>query len=340
MCRLKPENAPDLVCLGELLIDFVSTSIGPLRDAPGFVKAPGGAPANVAAAAARLGVRSAFLGAVGDDEFGRFLAGALEDCGVDVSGLSRRNSAATPLAFVSLRNDAERDFLFYWSGTADHHMKPHDIPIEMVDACRVFHFGSISLIHPAPRLVTRRALRRALDGRIFVSCDPNLRLNLWPSPSAARRAVLKAIEPAHLVKVNDDELAFLTGKSDLLGGIEALARFSDAAVLVTRGAAGASFRWHKAAGEVRGFAVNAVDSTGAGDGFVAGILRCLLQIPAELRRIRPDSTTIAGWVRYANAVGALTTTRRGAIPAFPTDKEVADLIGTIDATGHPASATA
>lgn len=316
----------DLVCLGELLIDFVATDTGPLRSAPGFVKAAGGAPANVAVAAARLGLRPAFIGAVGRDEFGYFLREQLESNGVDARGLIHSSVGSTPLAFVSLKEDAERDFLFYWRDTADQSVKPRDFPLDLARECRIFHYGSISLIHPAMRAVTRAALRAAASARVFISCDPNLRLNLWPSPALARKAILATLAEANLVKINDDELKFLTGSSDLTAGIRSLSRETDAAILVTRGPLGAAFRWRNAEGRVEGFKVSAVDGTGAGDGFVAGFLSRLLGTPSDLRKLRPDAHTLSEWVRYANAVGALATTKRGAIPAFPTASEVASLV--------------
>ncbi len=317
----------DLVCLGELLIDFVATATGPLRSSPAFIKAAGGAPANVAVAAARLGIRAAFTGAVGRDEFGCFLRDQIESNGVDVRGLHLSPMGSTPLAFVSLKENAERDFLFYWRDSADQFVKPRDIPMDLIRSCRIFHYGSISLIHPAMRRLTRAALEAAESAGAFVSCDPNLRLNLWPSPAHARKAILATIARAHLVKINDEELHFLTGESDLFKGILSLSGATDAAILVTRGPVGAAYRWHKVQGEVGGFEVAAVDSTGAGDGFVAGFLSRLLERPADLRKIRPDAATISRWVRYANAVGALATTKRGAIPAFPTSSEVTALLG-------------
>lgn len=316
----------DLICLGELLIDFVATSTGALRSAPGFIKAAGGAPANVAVAAARLGLSVGFIGAVGRDEFGHFLRDQLESNGVDARGLLLSPVGSTPLAFVSLKDNAERDFLFYWRDTADRSVRPGDLPLDLVASCRVFHYGSISLIHEAMRSVTRTAIRVAESAGCFISCDPNLRLNLWPSPAQARKSILATIASAHLVKINEEELRFLTGESDLFKGIRCLSRTTDAAVLVTRGPAGAAYRWKRIQGEASGFEVPAIDSTGAGDGFVAGVIRCLLAQQSDLRRFRPDAATLSRWMRYGNAVGALATTKRGAIPAFPTPAEVSSLV--------------
>jgi fructokinase len=320
-------EAFDLVCLGELLIDFVATTPGSLRAATAFVKAPGGAPANVAVAASRLGLKVGFVGTVGDDEFGRFLLDTLSENLVDVTGLRLSSRGGTPLAFVSVTENAERDFLFYWDRTADHFMSTRDIPVRLVRSSRIFHYGSISLIHPATRTATHHALNAALSAaRTFVSCDPNLRLNLWPSRTVAKRTVLETIQRVHLVKVNEDELQFLTGFQDVIRGVEALSRFTKAAIIVTRGPKGAFFHWHQEEGEVPGFSVPSVDGTGAGDGFVAGFLRCLAAVPGDLRRLQPEAALLSEWVRYANAVGALATIKRGAIPAFPTPDEVEALL--------------
>jgi fructokinase len=321
-----PPESFDLACFGELLIDFVSTATGPLRQAPGFLKAAGGAPANVAVAAARLGLRAAFLGAVGDDEFGRFLSDELRSNGVDVSGLVMSAHGSTPIAFVSLREDAERDFQFYWKGTADQAVKPRELRLEVVRRSRVFHFGSISLIHRATRTITRHALRAALDSGAYISCDPNLRMRLWPSASVARRTVLAAIEPVHLLKVSSEEMEFLTGHKALSRGMKALNGYCDALVLVTMGSGGAAFRWRRTEGEIPGFAVRAVDSTGAGDGFVAGFLSCLLKNSGDLRKFHTDKEAIARWIKFANAVGALATTKPGAIPSFPGTTQVTALM--------------
>jgi len=313
----------DVVCFGELLIDFVATRVGPLERAPGFLRAPGGAPANVAVAAARLGCSSGFIGAVGDDPFGRFLRETLRSSGVDVRGLHLSRRGSTPLAFVSLRRDAERDFLFYWSDTADRRARARDLPISLAAGGRIFHYGSISLIHASTREALGRALETARDAGALLSCDPNLRLNLWPSREAARRALARAVRAAHVVKVNEEELRFLTGARSVERGLRVLQEMSGAAVVATLGARGAAYRWGSVEGESAGFAVRAVDTTGAGDGFAAGLLRQLAAAPGDLRALAPDAATLAGWMRYANAVGALATTRLGAIPAFPTAAEVA-----------------
>lgn len=303
----------DVVCCGELLIDFVSLRRGvDLARAPAFKKAPGGAPANVAVGVARLGGSSAFIGQVGDDDFGRFLAASLAENGVDTRGVRFTSEARTALAFVSLRPDGERDFLFYRHPSADMLWQPDTATLELAASCRVFHFGSISLIAEPSRSSTLQAVQRARAAGALISYDPNLRLALWPSPKAAREGILLGWSQAHVVKVNEDELVFLAGSGDPSAVIERLWHPALRLLAVTRGARGCAYTTPEHQGEFPGFPVRVVDSTGAGDGFVAGLLVGLLESRLQFTR-----EAIERALRLANAAGALTCMRRGAIPALP-----------------------
>ena len=313
---------PDVITLGEILVDFVATVSGvSLEDAPAFKKAPGGAPANVAAALARLGVSAGFMGKVGDDPFGRFLVRTLRALGVDTTAVRWCGEARTALAFVSLRADGERDFMFYRHPSADMLYSPDEVDRAYIRGAKVFHFGSISLISEPSRSATLLAAQTARDAGLVVSYDPNLRLALWPSADAARRVILQGWRLAHVVKVSEEEQAFLGGE-----GAEAARHLwhEDLRLLViTRGRAGCSYVTPATRGDVPGFSVRTVDTTGAGDGFVAGMLKGLLQAPHAW----DDEARLREVLRYANAVGALATTRRGAIPAMPTPRQVERLMG-------------
>ncbi len=263
-----------VVSLGELLIDFVALESGvTVGEASGFVKAPGGAPANVAVAIARLGMPSAFLGQVGDDPFGHFLADVLHKEGVDVSGLRFSDQARTALAFVSLRADGERSFMFYRHPSADMLMTPADVALDVIDRAKVFHFGSITMIGEPSRSATLAAVRRAQERDLLISYDPNLRLSLWPSAEAARAGMLIGFDYAHVVKISDEELEFLTGGQD----VAALWRDNLRLIVVTHGAGGSTAHTRRESYHVPGFKVQAVDTTGAGDGFMAGLLVRLLE---------------------------------------------------------------
>jgi fructokinase len=314
---------PDVVCLGELLIDFVPTVTGTsLIDAPAFKKAPGGAPANVAVGLARLGVKSAFIGKVGDDRFGRFLAQTLADGGVDIGPLRFTGQARTALAFVSLGADGEREFMFYRHPSADMLLTPDEIDAAALRAARALHFGSISLIVEPARSATLHAIEVARAAGCLISCDPNLRLALWPDRAAARAGLLLAIGQAELVKISDEELLFLTGSDDPTAARERLWHDRLELLVVTSGSAGCVYFTRAGEGAVAGFGVVAVDATGAGDGFVAGRLQGIV---AD-RAIAGDPVRLRGLCRFANAVGALTTTERGAIPALPTRDRVQALL--------------
>lgn len=314
----------DVIALGELLIDFVSTQTGLLRQAPAFVKAPGGAPANVLVGVARLGRQAGFIGQVGDDEFGRFLAGVLQENRVDISHLRLSNEGRTPLAFVSLQEDGERDFLFYWEHTADKLLAPEDIDPAYIGRARIFHFGTISLIDSPAREATWRAAALARTQGLIVSCDPNLRLSLWPSVEAACDAAWQAMRRADLIKVSGEELQLLTGKRDLSAGAQKLRAETGApALVVTLGPQGCYYDWGAVQGSLPGFAVQAVDTTGAGDAFLAALLVWLVDhTPRGIDLAGLPQAAVETALQRANACGALTCTQRGAIPALPTREEL------------------
>lgn len=312
--KTKEKQTMSVVCLGELLIDFVALESGlSVGEASGFQKAPGGAPANVAVALARLGHESAFIGQVGDDPFGHFLADVLRAESVDVNGLRFSDAARTALAFVSLGEGGERSFVFYRHPSADMLMRPEDVEVSSIDSASFFHFGSITLIDEPSRSATVRAAEYALERGKTVSYDPNLRLALWPDEDAARAGMLAGLDFAHIVKISHDEVEFLTGGDS----IDSLWREHTRLIVVTSGPGGA--RAHtRGGGQVYrpGFQVESVDTTGAGDGFVAGLLAGLLE--------HGDAYTanLESILTFANGVGALTTTERGAIPALPSRERV------------------
>ena len=303
----------EVFALGELLIDFVATERGgSLGDVTTFVRAPGGAPANVAVGLARLGVRSGFIGKVGDDPFGHHLAGVLKDAGVNVSQLRFDSEARTALAFVSLSESGDRDFMFYRHPSADMLHRPDEIDVATLRAARLLHVGSISTIAEPAASATRHALQVAREAGLWVSYDPNLRLPLWPSADAAKRGIEALWGEADVIKVADDELRFLTGADDLQAA-RSLWTPQLKLLLVTRGAAGVSYLLREHDGHVPGFAVDVADTTGAGDAFNAAVLSALVR----QANLIDDVSGVEATLRRANAFAALTTTRTGAIPAMP-----------------------
>lgn len=323
----------DLVCLGELLIDFVPTVQGLLlRDVTNFEKAAGGAPANVAVGFARLGGTSSFVGKVGADEFGRFLRDTLAQAGVDTRYLLLTDEALTGLAFVSLRADGERDFLFYRNPATDMLLHPAEVPVELIEQTRIFHFGSVSLIASPAREATLDLAVLAGNRGKLVSFDPNLRPALWPDLGKAREQILRGLAMAGLLKVSQDELAFITGRRLPSEAVQWLFEKYPGLMLVatTLGREGCLISLRDRTIALPGFPIQAVDTTGAGDGFTAGLLFALNNAMTEkglatMEWENPWSFwTAAG--RFANAVGALAVTKRGGIPAMPGRAAVEELL--------------
>ncbi len=314
---------PDALTLGELLIDFVSTESGvSLIEAPAFQKAPGGAPANVAVGLSRLGIKSGFIGKVGDDDFGHFLAQTLAQNGVDITGLRYSPQARTMLAFVSLAADGERDFMFYRHPSADMLLQPEELDRDYIGSARVLHHGSISLISEPSRSATLAAIQAAEQQGLWISYDPNLRPALWPSLPAARKGLLEAWSSAHLIKVSHEELSFLSGEDDWKRAATKLWHDGLRLLVITGGPRGCHYVTPTARGHVPAYEVESIDTTGAGDGFVAGLLAGLL----EKEQAWDNVEILEEVLRLANAVGALTTTQRGAIPALPSRAEVLALL--------------
>jgi fructokinase len=320
---------PNIIAHGELLIDFVPTVTGvTLIEAPAFIKAPGGAPANVAVSLAKLGESVGFMGQVGDDAFGHFLAQVLSENKVNISALKFSREARTALAFVSLKADGDRDFMFYRHPSADMLYAPTDVDEAAVRSCKVFHFGSISLIGEPSRSATLHAVKLAARAGAMISYDPNLRLPLWPSAQAAREGMQIGMPLANLIKVSEEELEFLTGLSvdeDWQKVARALWHDKLNLLLITRGPQGCYYMTKQFAGAVPGMKVGAVDTTGAGDAFMAGMIHGLLRKPDALG----NEFALRELCRFANANGAIATTQRGAIPALPTRAQVEAFLGNI-----------
>jgi len=323
-------NKRTVVCLGELLIDFVPETNGqPLAQVDTFRKAAGGAPANVAAAVAKLGGKSRFIAKIGRDAFGDYLQGALYEAGVEPV-LIRTDEARTGLAFVSLREDGERDFMFYRDPAADMLLRKEEITDDLLSDAAIFHFGSVSLIAEPCRTATLYAARRARAFGALISYDPNVRLPLWTNADFARRVIVDQLPLSDLVKVSEDEIAFLFQGADIEEGARLMLELGPRCIVATLGAAGCRVFTKKGGIAVPGVPVEPVDTTGAGDSFVGGLLCRLAEagIGAEqLEEAMAEESFVQDVCSFANAAGALTTTKRGAIPALPTRAETLAILG-------------
>ncbi|UCH35893.1 MAG: carbohydrate kinase [Armatimonadota bacterium] len=317
---------PNAVCIGELLIDFVSTAKDlSLSNCPPLVGAPGGAPANVAVGLARLGVSSGFVGKIGDDPFGEFLRATMAENSVDATHLVSEPGSRTTLAFNATRSDGKKDIFFYRNPGADILLHPDDINEDYMVSADVLHFGSVSLSHSPSREATLRAVEIAQANELLISYDPNLRLMLWDSADEAEKWIWKAMPAADVVKIAEEEWEFITGTSDLEAGSEKVFEAGPGLVVVTRGEQGCYYDNGRARGYLPGFAVDVLDPLGAGDGFVAAMLAGLLRC-GDYRALTAED--LDDMLTTANAAGALTTQRAGVIPALPTPDEIKAFVRT------------
>ena len=315
---------PKALCIGELLIDFVSTTPDvTLPEAPGFVKAPGGAPANVAVGLAKLGIDAGFIGKVGTDAFGDFLREVLQQHSVDTEYLIADETSRTTLAFVATRSDGIKDITFYRHPGADIQLTPDEIDIGYVQSVELFHYGSVSLSHSPSREATLHAIRSAKAGGARLSYDPNLRLMLWDDADNAKRWIWEVMPYADVVKISEEEWEFITGEVDWNRGIERILGLGVQLLVVTLGERGCYYTTGNEIGFVDSFIVNVVDTLGAGDAFVAAMLSQLMPHPdmTALQKVQLDAI-----MRYANAAGALATQKVGVIPSLPTHSEIENFL--------------
>jgi fructokinase len=319
-----------VICFGEALIDFIPTVSGlPLSEVEQFKRAAGGAPANVAVAIAKLGGNSYFAGQVGNDAFGRHLETTFQNHGVKTDYLIFTDKAKTALAFVSLRADGERDFLFFREPSADMLISPDDMKPEWFWDAGIFHYGSLTLTWPVSKDATLRGIELAEQAGVLLSFDPNLRFSLWPSPEVARGTIVPLLSAANVLKVSDEELVFLTETDNENEGVEQLLDLGIALVLVTKGKAGCSYYTPALAGSLAVPDVQRVDTTGAGDSFAGGFLYQLARL--DISRNNLDSLIgnrdgLESVLRFANACGSITITGRGAIPSLPTLAQVENFL--------------
>jgi fructokinase len=315
-----------IVCFGEMLIDFVPDVAGvSLAESTGFLKAPGGAPANVAVAISKLGGQSAFVGKVGDDEFGHMLADILRKNNVNDEGVLFDQHARTALAFVTLKANGEREFMFYRNPSADMLLTEAELNLDLIRRSSIFHYGSISLISEPVRSAHMAAMNAAKQAGILCSYDPNVRLPLWPSEDAARDGILSIWKEADFIKVSDDEVAFLT-KGDPQSEENVLSLWYEGLklLIVTDGEKGCRYFTKDFKGSVSGFSVKTIDTTGAGDAFVGSLLVSI----AKDNSIFENEEKLRQALKFSNACGAICTTQKGAIPALPTPAAAEELIAS------------
>lgn len=308
----------DIVAIGEVLIDLTQTGTDG-AGVPQYAANPGGAPANLAVAAARLGASTALISKVGQDAFGRYLRKVMEENKVDVSALTVDEEQHTTMAVVSVDENGERDFTFYRDPGADSMLLKDEIPLGLLKEARFLHFGSVSLTREPARTTTLCAVETARALGAVITYDPNYRANLWPDRDTAIRRMRKPLDMVDILKMSDEELPLLADTDDLEAGTAALAEHGIRLILVTLGPNGVFYRFGGKTGTVPGVPCTVGDTNGAGDTFFGAFLSRLSRLDG------PDCLTadmLEEMLAFANKAASITTSRRGAIPAMPTLEEM------------------
>ena len=316
------EKKYDVIALGELLIDF--TMNGQSEQGNNLFEAcPGGAPCNVLALLNKMGKKTAFVGKVGKDQFGTLLRNTISEAGIDASHLVTDEEVNTTLAFVHTFPDGDREFSFYRNPGADMMLGENEVDEDFVKDTKIFHFGTLSMTHDGVRAATKKAVSAAKDGGCLISFDPNLREPLWSSLDLAKEQMEYGFSMCDILKISDNEIQFVSGREDYDEGIAYLQeKYSIPLILLTMGKDGSRAYYTGMRVERKGFSVDTIETTGAGDTFGGSSLTYLLEHDF-------DSLTeeqLGEMLTFANAAAAIVTTRKGAIRAMPKRGEVLSLI--------------
>lgn len=314
----------DVTALGELLIDFTENGESGQGN-PLFEANPGGAPCNVLAMLTKLGHKTAFIGKVGDDFFGKQLKEAIEEVGIDSKGLCMDKEIHTTLAMVHTYPDGDRDFSFYRNPGADMMLKESEVKEELIKESKLFHFGTLSMTHEEVRKATKKAIQIAEEAGDIISFDPNLREPLWNSLGEAKEQILYGLSHCHILKISDNEIQWLTGQEDYTDGVKwILERYQIPLILVSMGKEGSRAYYGGKMVEVKPFIQkNTIETTGAGDTFCG----CVLHYICEHGLDNLTEENLFEMLQFANAAASIITTRKGALRVMPEEKEIARLLG-------------
>ena len=306
-----------IISLGEALIDFIPLD----EQSATYQKSPGGAPANVAVGLARLGARSTFLGKVGKDLLGEFLKETLIVYGVRPNQLLMTSDVRTGVVFVTNGKEGERSFDFYIDPSADRFLEVDDIDEGDLITHKILHFGSISMISSPAKEATQHAVKVAKENGLIISYDPNIRLGLWDSEKHALETIKDILNEVDVLKISDEELQFITGEKEVEAGVSNLRNaYNIPLMIITMGSEGSYVYVGGARQYVPAMKVQAVDTTGAGDAFVSGILYSINDYKGNIESISLEEA--ARMARFAAVSGALAASTKGAMTALPSLEEV------------------
>lgn len=316
------ERLYDVTAMGEMLIDF--TLNGQSEQGNHLFEAcPGGAPCNVLAMLNKLGRKTAFIGKVGEDQFGRLLKGTIDELGIETKGLILDKEIHTTLAFVHTFPDGDREFSFYRKPGADMMLTEEEVDYDLIRQSRIFHFGTLSMTDEPVRSATKKALEVAKEAGCLITFDPNLRPPLWNSLDEAKKQMEYGFQYCDMLKISDNEIQFVSGKEDYDEGICYLQdKYNIPLIFLTMGKDGSRAYYKDIWVERKGFQVKAIETTGAGDTFCGCSIHGLLTHGLEglTEEILGDMLT------YANAGAALITMKKGAIRSMPEPENITKLI--------------
>lgn len=316
------ERLYDVTAMGEMLIDF--TLNGQSEQGNHLFEAcPGGAPCNVLAMLNKLGRKTAFIGKVGEDQFGRLLKGTIDELRIETKGLILDKEIHTTLAFVHTFPDGDREFSFYRKPGADMMLTEEEVDYDLIRQSRIFHFGTLSMTDEPVRSATKKALEVAKEAGCLITFDPNLRPPLWNSLDEAKKQMEYGFQYCDMLKISDNEIQFVSGKEDYDEGICYLQdKYNIPLIFLTMGKDGSRAYYKDIRVERKGFQVKAIETTGAGDTFCGCSIHGLLTHGLEglTEEILGDMLT------YANAGAALITMKKGAIRSMPEPENITKLI--------------
>ena len=316
------EKRYDVVALGELLIDFAMS--GQSEQGNNLFEAcPGGAPCNVLAMLTKLGKKTAFIGKVGNDQFGKLLQDTIEDAGIESKGLVLDSKVNTTLAFVHTFPDGDRDFSFYRQPGADMMLTESEVDYELIRQAKIFHLGTLSMTDEPVRSATKKALEVAKEAGCLISFDPNLRPPLWSSLELAKEMMEYGFGYCNILKISDNEIQFVSGKEDYDEGVKYLQdKYNIPLILLTLGKDGSRAYYKDMRVERAGYKVETIETTGEGDTFCGSSLSGVLD--RDFANLTEED--LGKILSFANAGAALVTTRKGAIRSMPEKHEVEELL--------------
>lgn len=316
----------DVIALGELLIDFTMNGASEQGNHL-FEACPGGAPCNVLAMLNKLGKKTAFIGKVGNDQFGTLLRKTLNEVGIDTSNLFTDDEVNTTLAFVHTLADGDREFSFYRNPGADMMLKEDEIDEDFLSQATIFYFGTLSMTQDEVRAATKKAVKSAKQSGALISFDPNLREPLWSSLELAKEQMEYGFSQCDILKISDNEIQFVSGKEDYDEGIKYLQdKYQIPLILLTMGKEGSRAYYKGLRVERSGFSVKTIETTGAGDTFGGSALNYILE--HDFYNLTEED--LGELLSFANAAAAIVTTKKGAILAMPEREEVEKIRGAVE----------